>query len=797
MGSFLHPGIALSALGLISIPIIIHLLNRRRFRRIDWAAMEYLLRAMKKNRRRVRIEQLLLLLLRIVLMALIGLAMARPMLQDEGLEWLASAFRSEEKIFVLDDSASTTQQEAGRTVFDKATSALGRALRRTTQRSSGDRITILRSSRPRHPVVQGAFADRDRAEAWVTSVAEFSPTDTRLDLAEVFESIADTQARNEEDGGSRPRTISILSDLRSTDWTDGQGGAHEALTEVLGRLGGSEANPTRVVVVDLAGDGVENAAITQVELDGGNPLVNVPTALNVEIRNFGRSPVNGLGLRLHYRSLAEADPNSDIGLPPFTTTIGAELEELAPGASVTQSLPCTFRRTGHYGVVVEITGANDALLADNRYPFALEVVEFNEVLLVDGEPSSERVARETVFLEQALAPYGDVPSGIKPEVVVEDGVPQNELDRFAAVFLANVYTLPEATLQRVVDYVVRGGALIIFPGDQVDATLYNRQLATYKRAADDGVGTNDAGAPGNNAANNPSGGTDGSENATAAFLPARLGGVVRFEDEPAELMPSLDHRYFSYLRKAEGVLQSPRLRFESIFSLTPVAGGEVVARFSDVDNSPAIVEGRAGRGRVVLFATAADLEWSNWARNPTYLITVEKIVQDIVKSRAPVGAQLAGAPLEVPIDLAAFAQEAFLRVPERLGQPQRTVLAAPVETQGSGASYAVTVEDTQHAGLYTLGLRRRDGETEWRHLAVERDPAESNLQKISAAELVALYPQIELSVVTDADAFTPESGGRFEISDLLLWLFAAFLLLEGFLAWRFAHHRRDGGGAAA
>src|SRR4051794_28016104 len=62
---------------LISAPIIIHLINRMRFKRLRWAAMEFLLKAQKKMRRKLIIEQLILLLLRILLVLLAGLLLAR------------------------------------------------------------------------------------------------------------------------------------------------------------------------------------------------------------------------------------------------------------------------------------------------------------------------------------------------------------------------------------------------------------------------------------------------------------------------------------------------------------------------------------------------------------------------------------------------------------------------------------------------------------------------------------------------------------------------------------------------
>src|SRR5438034_4083911 len=74
---FLNPANMVLGGALISSPIIIHLINRMRFKRIRWAAMEFLLKSQKRNRRRLIIEQLLLLLLRIILVLLAALVVAR------------------------------------------------------------------------------------------------------------------------------------------------------------------------------------------------------------------------------------------------------------------------------------------------------------------------------------------------------------------------------------------------------------------------------------------------------------------------------------------------------------------------------------------------------------------------------------------------------------------------------------------------------------------------------------------------------------------------------------------------
>src|SRR4051794_41839824 len=77
MGFFTHPRYMAAGGAAVSLPILIHLINRMRFKRIRWAAMEFLLKSQKKNRRRIIIEQIILLLLRILLVLLAGFLLAR------------------------------------------------------------------------------------------------------------------------------------------------------------------------------------------------------------------------------------------------------------------------------------------------------------------------------------------------------------------------------------------------------------------------------------------------------------------------------------------------------------------------------------------------------------------------------------------------------------------------------------------------------------------------------------------------------------------------------------------------
>src|SRR5215471_18184077 len=88
----------------VSVPVIIHLINRLRYKRINWAAMEFLLKAMQRQKRKLILEQLILLLLRCLLVLLVVLLIVRPtwFLGNEGSE----AGATHHHVVLLDDSLS-------------------------------------------------------------------------------------------------------------------------------------------------------------------------------------------------------------------------------------------------------------------------------------------------------------------------------------------------------------------------------------------------------------------------------------------------------------------------------------------------------------------------------------------------------------------------------------------------------------------------------------------------------------------------------------------------------------------
>ena len=130
----------------LAIPPIVHLLNRRRFDVVDWAAMQFL-QISKRTRKKIFLEQLLLMLLRMGLIAVLVLGVASPWVR---LPWLAKIAPrpSRDVVIILDGSASMAYARDGRTGHDAARDWAGEFISRL---QPGDPPPSSRPSRCRPP----------------------------------------------------------------------------------------------------------------------------------------------------------------------------------------------------------------------------------------------------------------------------------------------------------------------------------------------------------------------------------------------------------------------------------------------------------------------------------------------------------------------------------------------------------------------------------------------------------------------------------------------------------------------
>src|SRR5688572_27042306 len=141
--TFVTTGLAIAGLCAIAIPILIHLLARQRRKPIEWAAMRFLIEAFKKHRRRLQLEQLILLAVRCLILALLGIALARPILEGAGI---LKPGGSRAVYLVIDDGmASAITAEDHRAAIDRH---VEQAIEVVNSLGAGDAVGVVTAARP-------------------------------------------------------------------------------------------------------------------------------------------------------------------------------------------------------------------------------------------------------------------------------------------------------------------------------------------------------------------------------------------------------------------------------------------------------------------------------------------------------------------------------------------------------------------------------------------------------------------------------------------------------------------------
>ena len=284
-------------LALGAVPILIHLLHRRTYRETNWAAMRFLLEAARKNSRRMRLEQLVLLAVRTLLLLFAALAFAEPLVQAVAPQ--SRARTPLQRVIVIDASFSMGTKSAAETRFERA---------KTTARQivsgslPGDAFNLLRIAEHSGPAVvrEPAFeADSVLAEIDRLQLTD-EPGDLRPTLLEAAQVLADPHA-------PATKEVIFISDFQRLTWADdapGQANLHSLLQKLADRA--------RIVLVDVGDERTENAGITSLTTADPVVLPDRPTRLRAGIRNFGSTNLAGLRVELYVDGYLAAFKTADV-----------------------------------------------------------------------------------------------------------------------------------------------------------------------------------------------------------------------------------------------------------------------------------------------------------------------------------------------------------------------------------------------------------------------------------------------------------------------------------------------------
>jgi hypothetical protein len=262
---FLNPlWLALGAA--VAIPLILHLLQRHQGPRVIFPAMRYLRRAEREHARRIKLRQLLLLLLRVAALILVALAAARPFLRSGGSGHEPSAV-----VIILDNSMSSGLVSGDRRVLDELKD---RALETVARAGPDDRFWLLRAGASWEPALPG--------DALMTA-ARIRATQPTAASADIVASVERAHTILAQGAGGRAREIQLLSDLQ--------------LSNLRGETQTAD-NETALVLWTPKRASVGNAAIASIEV-GGGLAPRARERSNVVVQIAGDSTRDSVNLRLH------------------------------------------------------------------------------------------------------------------------------------------------------------------------------------------------------------------------------------------------------------------------------------------------------------------------------------------------------------------------------------------------------------------------------------------------------------------------------------------------------------------
>lgn len=660
---FGHPWMLLGAAAAL-IPVLIHLFDRRRPRPHPFGAISFVLRSQRRTASRLKLRRLLLYILRTLILLALPIALAQPQLRKDAAA-LAAARGPAATAIVLDTSLSMRFAD-GKSLFERGRDEARDALRDLLAEEPA--TVMLCGQNPSPPAPPGF--DRTRMRSIIDDA---QPGYGVADMTRCLELAAHAL----EDSPLAGKRLVVVSDLTANAFR------LEVPPPTLTGPKGEKVRP-EVVLRDAAGGRktLPNHALVDLRAEPAPQSGPSAFALTFTVRNFSPEPVKDL----------------EASLKVGGRVVAKGFLDLAPNGTAQKTL--TYRFEGGGTQVGEVALAADALVEDDRRAFVVNVPKELKALVINGSPNPVRYRDESFFVDAALdAPGSPVRETLRD---MDAGLKEN-FDAFDIILLLNMPAPSPEDAQRLAAFVQHGGGLFISVGDHVDPEAYNQRLGELLPRPLRLVKT--------------SAGRDEPDAETKA---ARLAQVAQ------------EHPVFAPFtgRAREGLMSARFYRYmlleaEPAGAKAKSTGSEVLATYED--GAPAVAIARKGKGRVLLFTSTVDRDWSDFAIRTSFLPLMQRFCAYLTGSleereelRSRVGESVT-LRAEGKQEISAVKAPSGAEVPLRR-QPDGTVLAGPLVEPGLH-------QVLDGSGQPIVGLA----------FPVALDPSESDLSRLKPEELSAYF----------------------------------------------------------
>ena len=740
---FFNPAFIAGGACLVASPIVIHLINRMRYRRVRFAAMEFLLQSQQRNQRRLLLEQLLLLLMRILIVIGIVMLISRLILDPAQM----SVFRGAQShhVILIDDSLSMRDRWGETSAFAEAVSVVNRIAMGGAQQPNTQKLTLIRLSQPDRPL----FSERNVNDDFVTELSSrldaqsFKCTHQGLDLTTGLTASGKLLAN---DRGTI-RHLHVISDFRERDWRD-----QKAIASVIEGL---TATGVTVNLVRAVPETHSNLGVTELTGDTQVAAVDVPLRMRLSVRNFGFQLATDVRLSIFDNN--EKLPTSVV------------FEKIEPQTEVTHDFEVRLTTPTAHKLRVSLDA--DSLAEDNVRSLAIDVPKTIPVLIVDGDPAGEdgSYIADAIAADPKATGYGATVENI-------EYLRRRPLDGFSCIYLLNVPELPADSIDALERYVAGGGGLAWFVGDSIRPAHYNDAL--YRNGA--GLFPVPLDMAPRELIVDPT--NPGSDLLASGHPLFRI-----FAGEDNALIKLV--RIFQFFPVARDWVRDDQLRKDRVHTIASIRSRD-----------PIILERPFGKGRVIACLTTAQPDWNNWATDNSFVVVQLELVKYLARTDHNPERRLVGEPISVTLDPAEYTESVEILTPGDEGDRTIRLQAAPEKSDDPSTEPSKTTKqplrlsarfnDTDEPGVYTVRLLRQNQVNEDRLIAYNPPPSEGDLVIASTSDLrkrLGSATGVSIQEFGQLDWVEGREAGS-EIRQWLIWTLFILLVLEQALAYRLGYH---------
>ena len=733
--SFENPWLLVGTL-LVALPLMLHLRQRRRAPEVPFSAIFYLLLSDKRIAQRHRLRQILVLLLRMLLLAALAVALAKPYrVAPSDLPLPAQTPTS--VVLVVDNSASMQWRPLTDDGRRPRLSSLERALKRADTLIAGlprtHNVALVTTAAPARTSLGPLTFDRRRARA---ALAGIEPTERGTDLAGAL-GLADQLLA----GPMLPRRqIIVFTDLTASGWSEFSPAlrtARSAEMHVIDVTRDGEASPaeepTEGEQLSLTPTAfLPNTGIVALEFAHHHPDSTLGGALHVTVRNQRATEWSDVvTVKIGSRRVKE-----QLTIPPFE-----ERTKIFHLDTARLDLP-----------LGEVILPDDELQLDNQRHFILGARRRTRVLALNGAPSSIPYMDETFFLERALIPERDDESDLALVTMRPEELTSAQLDHSDVLVLANVAQLEPDQVAEIERFVRAGGGLFITSGDNMtpDTTRDLRPLLP------------------------------------APVREIRAAGPAVASDDFTHLaLPDTTHELFSdFLRDERGSLYNARVERYLLLEATPTKGTQILMRYRD--GAPALIEKRLGEGRVLWLTTTVDRDWTDLPIRTAYLPLMRRVMSYLAAGSRATGPREARVGERVALALPP--RTSLVEVSSPDGTTRNFV------RDHDAPPSPLVLSDLEHSGIYTFDIHvgEQRERVERRYMAVSPDARDLDLVQMDLSTLQTILHAAAherehdnfTATLADETAASEAGGTRRRFWPPVLLSIFGLLLLETWLIVR-------------